>query len=76
METNANVPRCHNCKFWQGNRNDQNVQGECHRWPPQVAGLVPQQTIQGTRPAALTTFPTAHAMQWCGEHGWQLEQLQ
>lgn len=68
METNQNVPRCHNCKFWQGNRNDTNMQGMCLRNPPQVAGLVPQQTIQGVKPAAISTFPTAHAMQWCGEY--------
>lgn len=68
METPNNVPRCHNCKLWQGNRTDTNSQGECHRNPPQVAGLVPKQTIQGTQPVAVTVFPTAHAMQWCGEH--------
>lgn len=69
METSNSVPRCHNCKFWQGNRKAAQGQGVCHRMPIQIAGLVPQQNMAGqTVPVAISGFPSAPAMQWCGEH--------
>jgi hypothetical protein len=68
METNNNQPRCHQCKFWTGNRKDIHSNGECFRLPPQIAGIVPQQNLAGqVIPSAMSAFPTCNGMAWCGE---------
>ena len=66
MDTNT-TPRCHTCLFWTGNRQHSEGQGECHRRPPQVAGLVPQQTMGGVQTHAVSCFPTISGLAWCGE---------
>lgn len=46
---------CVTCYFWSGDRKEVQSVGVCHRYPPQIAGLVKQQ-IQSAG---------AH---WCGEY--------
>jgi len=73
------TPRCHNCKWWVGNalvRNLEQAMGECHRFPPQIAGLIKSQSIQGPTTNAVTAFPTVNAMTGCGEHTSTLQVMQ
>jgi len=77
MDTNN--PRCYTCKHWLGNRASRDlerIQGECHRNPPQIAGLIQQQTISGPQPSAVTAFPTINALAFCGEWATQLQVIQ
>ena len=68
METTYQ-PRCHLCKFWTGDRKDIHGNGECHRFPPLPAGLIPQQNLAGqVVPGVISAFPTCSGLAWCGEY--------
>ncbi len=58
---------CSSCTFWTGNR-AKGGQGECRRFPVQVAGIIPQQNLAGqTVPAAICSWPHSASTAWCGE---------
>ncbi len=63
---------CGECQYWTGARTAvvdvSNEMGECRRMPPQMAGIIPQQTVRGTVPAGVTFFPSTKGEQWCGEY--------
>lgn len=65
----ALYPRCVDCKFWTGDRRKEDSQGECHRYPVETVGIVPQQNMLTgrTEPGVISSWPTAKALQWCGE---------
>ncbi len=66
---------CSTCHYWTGDKNKKVGDGQCHRFPPQAAGIIPQQNpiTRQTIPAVLSAFPSCAAGEWCGE--WQPEKV-
>jgi len=60
--------KCADCKFWTGNRKEPK-QGQCRRYPPTPAGIIPQQSLVGARPQIATVFSTPETVAdyWCGD---------
>lgn len=68
MENNI---RCANCFFWTGNRLARDIereQGNCHRMPIAIAGIIQKPNMAGqVETVTISAFPRVPAMQWCGE---------
>lgn len=69
---------CSTCDFWTGNHLVADIKaesGECHKYPPQVGGIIPQQGVAGPTVGAVTFFPSTRGNQWCGQHEQQAVNL-
>lgn len=68
------MENCRTCKFWTGNRKRPQV-GQCRRFPPQPAGVVPVQSLLAHKPqpGVIYGIPDVNADFWCGEHQVQVE---
>lgn len=63
---------CSTCDYWTGDR--KGGQGNCRRFPPQAAGIVPQQNIAGqTIPAIVSGWVASQSTEWCGEWKTRIE---
>lgn len=60
---------CSTCYFWTGDKKRKEGDGACKRYPPQVAGMVPQQNpiTREVRPAIISAWSSCAAAEWCGE---------
>ena len=59
---------CCRCDFWTGDKKKKEGQGQCRRYPPQNAGVVPTQNLAGqVQPSIIAGFPSTRASEWCGE---------
>ncbi len=65
------IPKCIDCLFWSGNRLCKEIekeQGNCHRFPIQVAGLQQRPNLAGqVATVTVSAFPMSPALAWCGE---------
>lgn len=57
---------CATCKFFHALGPSAN--GQCHRYPPQAAGLVPVQTLQGPQAGVMFACPDVSPTFRCGEY--------
>lgn len=59
---------CATCKFWTGDKKRKEGDGQCHRYPPKPAGVIPRAGLSGkVEPAVISAFPSCAASAWCGE---------